>query len=132
MPVDICHDCGGGDWSDGIRAALVFCMLSGLPLALAAVAVLLATWRRAPRPWPPAAALAFRTAFAVECGSFLTATSFFVFWALVGGLPVLADPVGVLLFVTMLASAAALPAWRSAMLASSPEPAPSILTGRLR
>ena len=122
------------DSADGVvgaRAALLFCLLSGLPLALAALAVLVATWRRAPRPWP-AASLAFRTAFAVECGSFLTATFFFIFWALVGGLQVLAEPVGGLLFVTMLASAAALPAWRTAMLASSPGPAPSILTGRPR
>lgn len=52
MDIDLVHVHSGyvGDAASGYRAAMLFAVLAGLPLAFVAIGVLLATWRRAPRP----------------------------------------------------------------------------------
>jgi hypothetical protein len=131
--VQLVHDAGyTGDAVAGYRAAIVFVVLGGLPLAFAAVGVLLATWRRAPRPWPPAAAVLFRLAFVIEGAACLCSA---LFLALVAPAAPSAgeffgEPIVWLMIATMFGGAVALPAWRAAMLASSPDPPPSVVTGR--
>ena len=100
-------------------------------LLVIAVGVLLATWRRAPRPWPHAATAAFRVAFVVECASCLCSAASVALAVALAPSPgaFFGEPLILLMLATLLASAAALPAWRVGMLAA-PEGPPSILTGR--
>jgi hypothetical protein len=74
-----------GDAAAGYRAAILLTVLGGLPLAFVAAAVLLATWRRAPRPWPPAAAVLFRLAFVVECAACMCSGLFLALLAVAAG-----------------------------------------------
>jgi hypothetical protein len=117
-----------GEVASGYRAAVLSAVLAGLPLAFIAFGVLLATWRRSPRPWPQAATAAFRVAFVIECASCLCSAAFLAFASALAPSPgeFFAEPLILLMLATFLASAAALPAWRTAMLAA-PEGPPSIL-----
>jgi hypothetical protein len=128
--LDLVHVDSGyvGDVASGYRAAVLVAVLAGLPLAFIAAGVLLATWRRAPRPWPQAATAAFRVAFVIECASCLCSAAFVAVAIALAPSPgeFFAEPLILLMLVTFLASGAALPAWRTAMLAT-PEGPPSIL-----
>ena len=132
--IDLVHvDAGyAGEAAAGYRAAVLLTVLGGLPLAFVAAAVLLATWRRAPRPWPAPAAVLFRLAFVLECAACLCSGLFVAL--MVAAAPSFAafvgEPLMLLMLATMVGSATSLPAWRAAMLATAPDRPPSVVTGR--
>jgi hypothetical protein len=98
----------------GGQLSLLFVLLSGLPMALAACTAALATRRRSPRPWSRSAYRVFQACFVVQWSSFmlsalLTLAGLWIDWRML-----IAEWQGVFLLVTMTASALALPAWRVA------------------
>jgi hypothetical protein len=126
------HEAYAGDAATGMRAAVLVALLGGLPLAFVALDVLVATWRRAPRPWPLPAAAAFRIAFVIASAACLCSGLFLVLIATEApsAAEFFSDPLVLLMIATLLGSAASLPAWRTAMLTAAPEGPPSVVTGR--
>lgn len=111
------------DFIRGGQLALLFVLLSGLPMALAACAAALATGLRAPRRWPSAAGGVLRACFVLQWSSLMLSTLLTLPILWIDWRAALAEWQGVFLLATITASALGLPAWRFAALAvADPEP----------
>ena len=110
------------DFDVGRQFALMLLVFAGLPLAPLAAIAGLATIRRAPRRWSPIAGAAFRGAFYLQVASLAVTGPLLVTFCSVGGTEALGEPSVYFLAASVAASAAALPGWRSAVLASRDTP----------
>ncbi len=119
------------DFVRGGHLVLVFVLLSGLPMAIAAFTAAVATRLRTPRRWPARAGGILLACFVLQ-GSSLTLSTVLTLPGLwIDWRAVLAEWQGAFLLATMTASGLALPAWRlTALAVAAADPAPISLLGR--
>jgi hypothetical protein len=107
------------DFIRGGQLVLLVVLMSGLPMALAGLAVAYATWRRSPRPWPRSMGVLLRAGFVVQWSGFMLSALLTVAFLWIDWRATLASWQGLFVLLTMTMSALALPAWQVAAVSTA-------------